>query len=94
MEGMTLQALLEQYGIHRPSELAAAADIDRRHAWQIWHGKVRIGHVVALRIFESTGIPIHELLRAGAEPKPPPRGRPPKKHPPEPPPQGEEEHGS
>jgi transcriptional regulator with XRE-family HTH domain len=87
MEGMTLQELLEQYGIHRPSELAEAADIDRRHAWQIWHGKVRIGHVVALRLYESKGIPIHELLRAGIEPKPTPKGRPPKKRPPDTPPE-------
>jgi transcriptional regulator with XRE-family HTH domain len=76
MEGMTLQELLRAHGIHRPSELAAAADIDRRHAWQIWHGKARIGHVVALRIYESTGIPIHELLRAGAASTPAPKGRP------------------
>ena len=79
MEGMTLQELLKTYGIHRPSDLAHAAGIDRRHAWLIWHGKNRIGGTLALRLYESKGIPIHELLRAEAEPdhlNPPPKGRP------------------
>ena len=79
MEDMTLQELLKTYGIHRPSDLAHAAGIDRRHAWLIWHGKNRIGGTLALRLYESKGIPIHELLRAEAEPdhlNPPPKGRP------------------
>jgi hypothetical protein len=79
MEGMTLQELLKTYGIHRPSDLAHAAAIDRRHAWLIWHGKSRIGGTLALRLYESKGIPIHELLRANPEPnddRPLPKGRP------------------
>jgi hypothetical protein len=79
MEGMTLQELLKSYGIHRPSELAHAAQIDRRHAWLIWHGKSRIGGTLALRLYDSKGIPIHEVLRAEAEAdprNPPPKGRP------------------
>jgi plasmid maintenance system antidote protein VapI len=82
MEGMTLQELLRAYGIHRPSELAEAAQIDRRHASEIWRGKVRIGAKLALRLWQSKGIPIHELLQAGAAPTPTPRGRP-RKRPPE-----------
>jgi hypothetical protein len=83
MEGMTLQELLKTYGIHRPSDLAHAASIDRRHAWLIWHGKSRIGGTLALRLYESKGIPIHEVLRAEVEPtpqKPSPKGRPRKHH--------------
>jgi hypothetical protein len=79
MEGMTLQALLKTYGIHRPSDLAHAASIDRRHAWLIWHGKNRIGGTLALRLYESKGIPIHELLRVEVDPNdnpPSPKGRP------------------
>jgi len=79
MEGMTLQELLKTYGIHRPSDLAHAAGIDRRHAWLIWHGKSRIGGTLALRLYESKGIPIHEVLRAAVEPdrtNPSPKGRP------------------
>jgi len=79
MEGMTLQELLKTYGIHRPSDLARAAGIDRRHAWLIWHGKSRIGGTLALRLYESKGIPIHEVLRAEVAPeqlRPSPKGRP------------------
>jgi len=79
MEGMTLQELLKTYGIHRPSDLAHAAGIDRRHAWLIWHGKSRIGGTLGLRLYESKGIPIHEVLRAEVEPdhtNPSPKGRP------------------
>jgi plasmid maintenance system antidote protein VapI len=73
---MTLQELLNTYRIHRPSDLAQAAQIDRRHAWMIWHGKRGIGPKLALRLFERRGIPIHELLRAKAAPTMSPRGRP------------------
>jgi hypothetical protein len=79
MEGMTVQELLKTYGIHRPSDLAHAAGIDRRHAWLIWHGKSRIGGTLALRLYESKGIPIHEVLRAEVAPDqttPSPKGRP------------------
>jgi hypothetical protein len=79
MEGMILQELLKTYGIHRPSDLAHAAGIDRRHAWLIWHGKSRIGGTLALRLYESKGIPIHEMLRAEVEldnTNPSPKGRP------------------
>jgi transcriptional regulator with XRE-family HTH domain len=76
MEDMTLQDLLSQYGIHRPIDLAHAAGIDRRHAWLIWHGERRIGHKLALRLYEGKGIPIHQLLRATPAPNATPRGRP------------------
>ena len=79
---MTLQELLAQYGIKRPSDLALAAQIDRRHAWMIWHGTRRIGHKLALRLYESKGIPIHDLLRAELKaPVDTPKGRPRRKCP-------------
>jgi plasmid maintenance system antidote protein VapI len=64
MEGMTLHELFKEYGIHRPSDLAHAAEIDRRHAWMIWHGKRGIGTTLALRLFDKKGIPLEKLLRA------------------------------
>lgn len=76
MEGMTLQELLKTYGIERPSDLAHAAAIDRRHAWMIWHGQRGIGPRLALRLYEAKGIPLYELLRAKADPQLTPRGRP------------------
>jgi hypothetical protein len=44
-------------------------------------GKRRIGARLTLRLFESLGIPVHELLRAEVVPDKPPRGRPPKPKP-------------
>jgi transcriptional regulator with XRE-family HTH domain len=85
--GMTLQELLEQYGIHRPADLAAAAEIDRRHAWAIWHGERRIGAKIALRLYRRLGIPLADLLQSPVEERQVPKGRPPKPRPPEPPPE-------
>jgi hypothetical protein len=79
---MTLQTLLSAYGIHRPIDLAHALGIDRRYAWMIWRGKRRFTPEHALTLYDSKGIPIHELFRAPADPKPLPRGRP-RKHSPE-----------
>ena len=81
MEGMTLQELLRSKGITRPSQLAEALGVDRRAAWRIWHGKRRVGARMALRLIESLGIPVHEILRAEVVPDKPPRGRPPKPNP-------------
>jgi plasmid maintenance system antidote protein VapI len=85
---MTLQDLLEHYGIHRPSDLAHVLEIDRRHAWGILHGKIRLTPKLALRLYDQLGIPLDALLRASVAPKPAPRGRPPKQRPPEPPEEG------
>ena len=76
MEGMNLLELFKQYGIERPSDLAHAAQIDRRHAWMIWHGHRGIGTKLALRLLESKGIPLEALLRATVGPPPVPQGRP------------------
>jgi hypothetical protein len=80
-----LQELLQQYGMKRPIDLAHAVDIDRRYAWMLWHGHRKFTARLALKLYESKGIPIHELLRAQVAPEPVPRGRPRK----EPPPEGE-----
>jgi plasmid maintenance system antidote protein VapI len=83
MGGMTLQALLQQYSMKRPIDLARALDIDRRYAWMLWHGHRKFTAKLALRLYEEKGIPIHELLRAQVAPEPVPRGRPPRQQPPE-----------
>jgi transcriptional regulator with XRE-family HTH domain len=74
MEGMTLDELLRAYGMNQPSDLADVVDIDRRYAWQIWHGKRRITTKLALLLFERKGIPLEHLLRAQARKAPVPRG--------------------
>ena len=78
---MTLQTLLSNYGIHRPIDLARAIDIDRRYAWMLWWGKRQFTPTLALKLYERKGVPIHDLFRAPANPKPLPRGRPPKRPP-------------
>jgi transcriptional regulator with XRE-family HTH domain len=80
MEGMTLQELLRRKGITKPGELAHVLGVDRRYAWRIWHGQRKLGGRLALRLFERTGIPVHEILLAKAAPAASPRGRP-RKHP-------------
>jgi hypothetical protein len=79
---MTLQTLLSHYGIQRPIDLARAIDIDRRYAWMLWWGKRQFTPTLALKLYERKGVPIHDLFRAPADPKPLPRGRP-RKRPPE-----------
>jgi hypothetical protein len=81
---MTLKALLEGHGMTRPSDLAHAIGIDRRHAWLIWWGKQGLSRALALKLFEATGIPLEQLLRATARPikdRRTPKGRPPRQQP-------------
>jgi transcriptional regulator with XRE-family HTH domain len=79
----TLQDLLEAHGIHQPIDLARLLNIDRRHAWEIMRGKIRLAPRFALELHDRLGIPLDQLLRATVKPKPARRGRPPKKRPPE-----------
>jgi hypothetical protein len=82
---MTLKALLEGHGMTRPSDLAHTLGIDRRHAWLIWWGKQGLSRALALKLFEATGIPLEQILRATARPRKDrrtPKGRPPRQHPP------------
>jgi hypothetical protein len=76
MSPLSLQDLLNDYGITRPIELARAAQIARSDAWAIWHGRRRLGAIVALRLRDTRGVPVEPLLRAEAKPLATPRGRP------------------
>jgi transcriptional regulator with XRE-family HTH domain len=71
-----LDALLERHSIRQPKDLAAVLNISRAYAWQLMHGKRKFTTSQALRLYESRGVPIHELLQAQVDPKPSPRGRP------------------
>ena len=76
---MTLKALLEAHGMTRPSDLAHTLGIDRRHAWVIWWGEQGLSRALALKLYEATGIPLDQLLRATGKPgknRQTPRGRP------------------
>jgi hypothetical protein len=83
---MTLKALLEAHGMTRPADLAHALDIDRRHAWLIWWGEQGLSRTLALKLYEETGIPLEQLLRATGKPiknRRTPKGRAPRSRPPE-----------
>jgi transcriptional regulator with XRE-family HTH domain len=79
---MTLKALLEAHGMTQPADLADALGIDRRHAWLIWWGEQGLSRALALKLFERTGIPLEQLLRATGKPakdRRTPKGRRPRK---------------
>jgi plasmid maintenance system antidote protein VapI len=79
MEGMTLQTLLQNYGVSRPADLADILGVDRRYAWALWHGKRGFSTKMALKLYDSKGVPVHELLRAQVVKSPLPKGRRPKR---------------
>jgi hypothetical protein len=84
---MTLKSLLETHGMKRPSDLAHALGIDRRHAWLIWWGEQGLSRELTLKLYESTGIPLEQLMRATGKPlrdkTQTPKGRVPRQRPPE-----------
>jgi hypothetical protein len=73
---MSLQTLLREYGITRPSELAAALDVDRRYASMVWRGQRKLGAKLAMRLWRAKRIPLERLLEEEVEDVPTPRGRP------------------
>jgi plasmid maintenance system antidote protein VapI len=82
---MTLKTLLEHHGMTRPADLAHTLGIDRRHAWLIWWGKQGLSRALALKLYEETGIPLDQLLRATEKPakeQRTPKGRVPRQRPP------------
>jgi transcriptional regulator with XRE-family HTH domain len=79
MGGMTLQSLLQSYGVSRPADLADILGVDRRYAWALWHGKRRFSTNMALKLYDAKKIPMHELLRATISKDPIPKGRRPKR---------------
>ena len=76
VEGMSLQALLREYGITRPIELARALGVDRRYASMVWRGHRRLGAKLAMRLWKAKKIPLDKLLEEEAEDVPTPKGRP------------------
>jgi transcriptional regulator with XRE-family HTH domain len=81
VEGMSLQALLREYGITRPIELARALGVDRRYASMVWRGQRRLGAKLAMRLWRAKKVPLDRLLQEEAEDVPTPKGRPRKKPP-------------
>jgi transcriptional regulator with XRE-family HTH domain len=73
---MTLQEILQGYGITRPIDLARVLHIDRRVASLLWRGDRKFSAARALALHDAIGVPIEVLLRAQAVPGETPKGRP------------------
>jgi transcriptional regulator with XRE-family HTH domain len=81
---MTLPELLERYRVYTIRELSRRTGLSRQQAWNLWHGRARLGRLNLERFHTMLGIPLEELIQVDYAPaaKPPrttpprPRGRP------------------
>jgi plasmid maintenance system antidote protein VapI len=62
-EQTPLQALLETKRIYTIKRFAEVTGLSTQHAWQLWHGKAKIGGRTALLIHDATGLSLEALLR-------------------------------
>ena len=83
VRGMTLQTLLQQYGITTIKELMHRTGLSRQHSWNLWHGYAGVGKATAKLLHERLGLPFEELMQVDPVPAvkrpgmapPRPRGR-------------------
>ena len=78
VQTMKLRDLLTAHGIATIAEFRRRADLSKQHAWNLWHGQVNIGLLMARRLEERLGIPYTVFLELERE-RPPavrPPGRP------------------
>jgi hypothetical protein len=69
---MTLPELLERYRVYTIRDLARRTGISSQQAWNLWHGKARLGRMNLERLHTALGIPFEELLQVD---RPPPATR-------------------
>jgi transcriptional regulator with XRE-family HTH domain len=67
---MTLPELLERYRVYTIRDLSRRTGISSQQAWNLWHGRARLGRRNLERLHTALGIPFEELLQVTA---PPPR---------------------
>jgi transcriptional regulator with XRE-family HTH domain len=67
---MTLPELLERYRVYTIRELSRRTGLSRQQAWNLWHGRARLGRLNLERLHTALGIPFEELLQVTP---PPPR---------------------
>ncbi len=60
---MTLQALLQRYGIYTIRDLSRRTKLSRQQAWNLWHGVSGVGKQTMRRLHEHLGIPLEELMQ-------------------------------
>jgi transcriptional regulator with XRE-family HTH domain len=73
---MTLPELLERYRVYTIRELSRRTGLSRQQAWNLWHGRARLGRLNLERLHTALGIPFEELLQV-APPPPRPKAWPP-----------------
>jgi len=59
---MTLPELLERYRVYTIRELSRRTGLSRQQAWNLWHGRARLGRLNLERLHTALGIPFEELL--------------------------------
>jgi transcriptional regulator with XRE-family HTH domain len=69
LEGMTLQSLLQQYGITTIRELTHRTGLSRQQCWNLWHGQAGVGKETLKRLHERLGIPLEALLQVDPVPR-------------------------
>jgi hypothetical protein len=70
-----LHELLDKYRVYTIRQLCADTGLKSQQGWNLWHGKVGVGRKTALLLNKTYNIPVDELMRLPAVPKPKPTGR-------------------
>ena len=71
---MTLRELLAEYEITTLTAFAQRAQLSKSHAWNLLHGRARLGLNLAKHIAEHAGIPLARLIEVEPTPPTPYRG--------------------
>jgi hypothetical protein len=70
---MILRELLAKYEMTSINEFSKGAKLTRRHAWNLWHGRSKLGLNLAKNIELRTGIPLELLVKVEPTPPTPPK---------------------
>jgi hypothetical protein len=71
---MTLRELLAEYEITTLTAFAQRAQLSKSHAWNLWHGRARLGLNLAKHIAQHAGLPLARLIEVEPTPPTPYRG--------------------
>jgi transcriptional regulator with XRE-family HTH domain len=75
LRAMILRELLSAHGIDTIKEFSDRGKLSKSHAWNLWHGRSRLGLNLAKALSGNLGIPLAELTTLDPTPITPPRGR-------------------
>jgi len=74
LAAMTLRELLAEYEMTTLTAFAQCAQLSKSHAWNLWHGRARLGLNLAKHIAQHAGIPLARLIEVEPTPPTPYRG--------------------